>query len=102
MDGRASTLMRARLVLALFLPALFVALPGGAGALGMATALTAGLAVLFVAVALQVRLPATAPTHVRAISLRERARLATFLRLRDPDAAGRVRSRAPSAAHVAA
>jgi Family of unknown function (DUF6412) len=96
--------MRARLALALFLPALFVALPaaGGNGALGLATAFTAGLAVLFVAVALQVRLPATAATQVRAISLRERARLATFLRLRDPDAAGRVRSRAPSAAHAAA
>jgi hypothetical protein len=104
MDGRASRVMRARLVLALFLPALFIALPavGGISPLGLATAFTAGLAVLFVGVALQVRLPATAPTHVRATSLRERARLATFLRLRDPDAAGRTRSRAPSAAHAAA
>ena len=102
MDGRASMVMRARLALALFLPALFIALPGGTSALGLATAFTASLAALFLAVALHVRLPATAPTHVRAISLRERARLATFLRLRDPDAAGRTRSRAPSAAQAAA
>ena len=95
--------MRARLVLALFLPALFIALPVAGGPAGLATAFTAGLAAaLFVVVALQVRLPATAPTHVRAISLRERARLATFLRLRDPDARGRTRPRAPSAAQAAA
>jgi hypothetical protein len=96
--GRLSVVMRVKLVLALFLPALFLALPGsGHGALGLATALTAGIAVAFVvAVVLHGRLEAAVPSHVRAISLRERARLANFIRLRDPDAPGRTRSRAPS------
>jgi hypothetical protein len=91
--------MRVKLVLALFLPALFLALPAldGQGALGLATALTAGIAAAFVvAVVLQGRLEAAVPMHVRAISLRERARLANFVRLRDPDARGRTRPRAPS------
>jgi hypothetical protein len=96
--------MRAKLLLALLLPALFVALPtvGGTGPLGLATAFTAGLTALVVAAVLLVRMPAITPVHVGAIGLRERARLATFLRLRDPDAAGRPRPRAPSAAHAAA
>lgn len=94
---------RARVVLALFLPALFLALPSaGGGPLGLATALTAGLAALAVVVALHVHLPATAPVHVWAVSLRDRARHTAFLRLRDPDAAGRTRPRAPSAAPAAA
>jgi hypothetical protein len=37
----------------------------------------------------------------RAVSLRQRARGAAFQRLRDPDAAGRPRPRAPSAAPAA-
>lgn len=94
--------MRARLVLALFLPALFLALPAVGSPLGLATALTLGLAALAVVAALHVRLPATAPVHVWAVSLRDRARLTAFLRLRDPDAAGRTRPRAPSAAPAAA
>ena len=104
-DGvaRASVVMRARLVLALFLPALFIALPavGGASPLGLATALTAGLAAaLVVAVVLPVRLET--PVRVRAISLRERAKLTVFLRLRDPDAPGRTRPRAPGFGSAAA
>lgn len=103
--GRFSVVMRARLVLALFLPALFIALPavGGASPLGLATALTAGLAAALVvgAVVLPVRLE-TAPTRVRAISLRERAKLTVFLRLRDPDAPGRTRPRAPGLGSAAA
>jgi hypothetical protein len=82
-------MMRLRLLLAVFLPALFLVLPvlGGHGTVGLATALTAGLAAaLAVAVVLTVRLEATAPVHVRAISLRERAQLC--VRLRDPDAQG--------------
>lgn len=102
--GRFSVVMRARLLLALFLPALFIALPatGGVSPLGLATALTAGLAAaLVVAAVLPVRLE-TAPTRVRAISLRERAKLTVFLRLRDPDAPGRTRPRAPGLGSAAA
>ncbi|WP_043814296.1 DUF6412 domain-containing protein [Allokutzneria albata] len=90
---------RVQLLLALFLPALFVLLPaaGGHGPLGLATALTAGIAAAFVVAAVVFgRLEPAVPMHVRAISLRERARLADFIRLRDPDAPGRTRPRAPS------
>ena len=91
-----------RLLLALFLPALFVALPAaGASPLGLATALTTGLAaVLVVAVVVPVRLEA--PVLGQAISLRGRAKLAVFLRLRDPDAPGRTRPRAPGLGSAAA
>ena len=102
--GRLNMVARARLVLALFLPALFIALPavGGASPLGLATALTAGLAAALVVAAVRpVRLE-TAPTRVRAISLRERAKLTVFLRLRDPDARGRTRPRAPGLGSAAA
>jgi len=96
-------MMRVKLVLALFLPALFLALPGTNGPLGLATALTAGIAAAFVvAVVLNGRLEAAVPMHVRAVSLRERARLANFIRLRDPDAPGRPRPRAPSPGSAAA
>ena len=96
-------MMRVKLVLALFLPALFLALPGTNGPLGLATALTAGIAAAFVvAVVLNGRLEAAVPMHVRAVSLRERARLANFIRLRDPDAPGRTRPRAPSPGSAAA
>lgn len=92
-----------RLVLALFLPALFIALPavGGVDPLGVATALTASLAVAILAVAIHVRLePTAAATQVRTLSLRERAQL--FVSLRDPDARGRTRPRAPSSGSAAA
>jgi hypothetical protein len=91
-----------RLLLALFLPALFIALPAaGASPLGLATALTTGLAAaLVVAVVLPVRLEQ--PVLGRAISLRGRAKLAVFLRLRDPDAPGRTRPRAPGLGIAAA
>lgn len=94
--------MRLRLLLALFLPALFIALPAvGANPLGLATALTASLAVAFLVVAVHVRLePTAAAMRVRTISLRECAQL--FLRLRDPDAPGRTRPRAPSPGSAAA
>lgn len=95
-------LMRARLVLALFLPALFIALPAAGGLGGVATALTAGLATaLVVAVVLHVRLETT-PAAVRTLSLRERAKLTVFLPLRDPDAPGRTRPRAPGLGSAAA
>ncbi len=103
-DGmaRVSTVMRVRLLLALFLPALFIALPAANGLGGVATALTVGLAAaLVVTVVLPVRLE-TAPTRVRTLSLRERAKLTVFLRLRDPDAPGRTRPRAPGLGSAAA
>lgn len=93
--------MRVKLVLALFLPALFVALPvlGGHGPLGLATALTAGIAAAFVvAVVLQAPVEAAVPVHVRVI--RELAQIR--VRLRDPDAPGRIRPRAPSPGSAAA
>lgn len=91
-----------RLLLALFLPALFIALPAaGASPLGLATALTTGLAaVLVVAVVVPVR-PA-APVLSQAVSLRGRAKRTVFLRLRDPDAPGRIRPRAPGLGSAAA
>ena len=102
--GRDSVLLRVRLLLALFLPALFVALPTANGFGGLATVLTAGFAAaLVVAVVLQVRLGVEAtPTAIRTLSLRERAKLTVFLRLRDPDARGRTRPRAPGFGSAAA
>jgi hypothetical protein len=48
------------------------------------------------------RLPeAASPVWVRALSLRRRAARLAFLRLRDPDAAGRTRPRAPTTAVTA-
>jgi Family of unknown function (DUF6412) len=102
-NGRLSPVARVKVVLAIFLPALFLALPAVDSPFGVAaTALSVGLAALAVVAALHVRLPATAPVHVWGVILRDRAWLTAFLRLRDPDAAGRTRSRAPSAAHAAA
>jgi hypothetical protein len=104
MDGmvRDPVLVRARLVLALFLPALYIALPAAYGLGGVATALTAGIAAaLVVAVVPHLRLE-TAPVRVRTLSLRERAKLTVFLRLRDPDAPGRTRPRAPGLGSAAA
>ena len=39
--------------------------------------------------------PATSPLRASAVSVRHRAEETAFLRLRDPDAAGRPRPRAP-------
>ncbi len=111
--------IRLKLMLALFLPELFVVLPvvGGSNPLslvtaltasvavanpvGLAAALTASLAAILVTLALHFRLePAAAAMKVRAISLRERAEW--FVSLRDPDARGRTRPRAPSPGIAAA
>lgn len=105
MVPRGGVGLRLRLVLALFLSALFVALPvaGGSSPLGLATALTAGLAVALVTCTVHIRLePEATPAHVRTVSLRECARHAAFLRLRNPDAPGRTRPRAPSFGSAAA
>ena len=48
------------------------------------------------------RMSASVPLLGRASALREKSRGAAFLRQRDPDAAGRPRPRAPSAAPAAA
>ncbi|GGS46998.1 MULTISPECIES: DUF6412 domain-containing protein [Actinokineospora] len=50
------------------------------------------LIVLLVSVA---PLPTACPSWARSLSLRERSQRTAFLRLRDPDAAGRPRPRAP-------
>jgi hypothetical protein len=52
--------------------------------------------------ALSRRRGSPAPVGARVVGLRSRARRTLFLRLRDPDAAGRPRPRAPSAASPAA
>ncbi len=97
--------VRLRFVAAVLLPALVAALagadsPGPLGALTAGLAVAAGLTLLAVVL---VRLaPAAAPAQVRTVRLREHSRQAAFLRLRDPDAPGRTRPRAPSARSTAA
>jgi hypothetical protein len=93
---------RVQLLLAMFLPVVFVLLTfNSVGPMALATALTAGVALLLAVCVLPA--PTTgAPARTRAIALRERARRSVFLRLRDPDAAGRARPRAPSGAAPAA
>jgi Family of unknown function (DUF6412) len=94
--------VRLRFALAVLLPALFALLPA-AGSAGPVGALTAGLAVAVLAAVVLVYLaPAAAPAHVRTLRLRERSWQAAFLRLRDPDARGRTRPRAPTARSTAA
>ena len=66
-----------------------------------AIAVTGLLVVVLVHQAANLADPATSPTRARAIALRERARKTAFLRLRDPDAPGRTRSRAPGLATAA-
>ncbi|QNE17366.1 hypothetical protein F1D05_04825 [Kribbella qitaiheensis] len=67
---------------------------GGLLAVAVLTAAAALFAVLLVSRAAASR-PATAPLLARATALRESTRKAAFLPLRDPDAAGRPRPRAP-------
>src|SRR6478672_1591081 len=66
------------------------------------TALAAAVLVLLTAVAGRSRATAALPMIRRASALREKSWRAAFLRQRDPDAAGRARPRAPSAALAAA
>ena len=91
---------------------LFGALPGpsvafgSAGLTALATAVLAGamLAAVLALIASVARLSGTAaiPMIRRASGMREKSWRAAFLRQRDPDAAGRARPRAPSAAPAAA
>jgi len=69
-----------------------LALP--AGWAGLAAMAVAGL-LLVVLVHQAANLAKPAGSPAQAISLRERGRKTAFLRLRDPDAPGRTRSRAP-------
>ena len=80
---------------------------GSSGLTALATAVLAGamLAAVLALVASVARLSRTAatiPMIRRASGMREKSWRAAFLRQRDPDAAGRARPRAPSAAPAAA
>jgi uncharacterized protein DUF6412 len=68
----------------------------------LAGAAFAAVAALLTSVAGLARATAGMPLIRRVCALREKSWLAAFLRQRDPDAAGRARPRAPSAAPAAA
>ena len=75
-------------VLALMVPALTTA--------SVAAAVFTAAALLFtLLLAARSSAPAVTPLLARATSVRDRAEQTVFLRLRDPDAAGRPRPRAP-------
>ena len=79
--------------------------PSGLSALAaavLAGAMLAAALVLLTSVAGASGLTAAIPLIQRASALREKSWRAAFLRQRDPDAAGRARPRAPSAALAAA
>jgi Family of unknown function (DUF6412) len=79
--------------------------PSGLTALAaavLAGAMFAAAAALLTSVAGVSRTAAALPLIRRARALREKSWRAAFLRQRDPDAAGRARPRAPSAAPAAA
>ena len=72
------------------------------GAAVLAGAMFAAVLALLTSVASLSRTTATLPMIRRASALREKSWRAAFSRQRDPDAAGRSRPRAPSAALAAA
>jgi hypothetical protein len=79
--------------------------PSGLTALAatvLAGAMLAAVLALLTSVASVSRTAATLPLMRRARALREKSWRAAFLRQRDPDAAGRTRPRAPTAAPAAA
>jgi Family of unknown function (DUF6412) len=79
--------------------------PSGLSALAaaiLAGAMLAAVLALVTSVAGTSGLAAAVPLVRRASALREKSWRAAFLRQRDPDAAGRTRPRAPSAAQAAA
>jgi len=79
--------------------------PSGLTALAgavLAGAMLAAVLALLTSVARVSRTTAALPMIRRASALREKSWGAAFLRQRDPDAAGRARPRAPSAAQAAA
>jgi uncharacterized protein DUF6412 len=73
-----------------------------AAALLAATVAVGVLAAVLAPAARATRASATGPLVSRAAALREKSWCAAFLRQRDPDAPGRARPRAPSAAPAAA
>ena len=78
-------------------------LPTPTGLFGLATVAVAGVVlVLLVSQAVVDADPVRSAIRVRAVALREHARHTAHLRLRDPDAAGRTRPRAPGLACPAA
>lgn len=79
-------------------PSGFTALAGAV----LAGAMFAAVLALLTSVARVSRTTAALPMVRRASALREKSWRAAFLRQRDPDAAGRARPRAPSAAQAAA
>ncbi|MFD7658512.1 DUF6412 domain-containing protein [Actinosynnema sp. NPDC059797] len=82
---------RVRLLIALFLPALYAL-----SILNSPTEVVAAVAaVALVVLLLTAPVVQAAPAWVRSLSIREKSLRAAFLRLRDPDAAGRPRPRAP-------
>ena len=82
-------------------PSGLTALAIGGGAV-LAGAVFAAVLALLTSVAGVSRATAALPMIRRASALREKSWRAAFLRQRDPDAAGRSRPRAPSAAPAAA
>ncbi len=92
---------------------LAAALPGPSGSWGpagltalaaaaLAGAMLAAVLALLASVARLSRAAAGVPMIRRACRMREKSWRAAFIRQRDPDAAGRARPRAPSAAQAAA
>jgi Family of unknown function (DUF6412) len=82
-------------------------LSGSSGLTALAATVLAGamltaVLALIASVASASGLAATVPLIRRTSALREKSWRAAFLRQRDPDAAGRARPRAPSAAQAAA
>jgi hypothetical protein len=101
MGSGSAVRTRLTFMLALFLPALFLALPA-AGDLNP-LALAAGLAAALIVCVVHVRVePDAARALVRTVSLRKQARLAEVLRLHDPGTPGSPRPRAPSLGTAAA
>jgi hypothetical protein len=88
---RPETRARLQLLLAVFLPGVFAFTFFHNPAELIAAVAAVAVVVLVVAP----RLPQAVPARVRSAALRERAERAAHLRLRDPDAAGRPRPRAP-------
>jgi Family of unknown function (DUF6412) len=73
------------------------------GLMALAAVALTGMLVAFVAHGARIAAVVTArPLTGRAVALREKSWSAAFQRLRDPDAAGRARPRAPSAVPAAA
>ncbi len=82
---------RVRLLIALFLPALYALSILNSPTEVVAAVAAAALVVLL----LTAPVVQASPAWVRSLSIREKSLRAAFLRLRDPDAAGRPRPRAP-------